>query len=73
MCSIVWAAVIKYKHGQVTLNNFSTPDKCFLQCSLWEKIKIDSSFGFVQLRFGDKYFCFFPYIVYLQQQVQIVH
>lgn len=27
VCSIEWAAVIKCKYGQVTLNNFSTAEK----------------------------------------------
>lgn len=30
-----------------------------LKCTLWEKIKIGSSFRFVQLQFEDKYFVFF--------------
>lgn len=67
VCSIVWAAVIKCKYGQVTLNNSSTHREVILQCTLWEKIKIDSSFGFVQLQFDDRYFGFFLYVLYLQQ------
>lgn len=35
VCSTVWAAVIKCKYGQITLNNFSIPE--ILKCTLWEK------------------------------------